>query len=71
MPPVATEMWFLCLLVLSTVIADRVTYSTYQVHRVVPVNQEQLKALQDFEAALNGVSILFLKAACVVKSSKL
>jgi len=68
MPPVATEMFrFLCLLVLSTVTADRATYPTYQVLRVVPENQEQLKTLQNLEAALNGVSILFLKAACVVK----
>jgi hypothetical protein len=62
---------FLCLLVLSTVMAERATYPTYQVHRVVPENQEQLKTLQTLEAALNGVSILFLKAASVVKSRKL
>jgi len=68
MPPVATEMLrFLCLLVLSTVMAERATYHNYQVHRVVPENQEQLKTLQNLEAALNGVSILFLKAAYVVK----
>jgi hypothetical protein len=72
MPPVATEMLrFLYLLVLSTVTADRATYPNYQVHRVVPENQEQLKALQDLKAALNGVSIFFLRAACVVKSRKL
>jgi len=61
---------FLCLLVLSAVIADRATYHNYQVHRVVPENQEQLKALQDLEAETNGVSILFLKATCIVKSKK-
>jgi hypothetical protein len=47
--------------------AEKATYHNYQVHRVVPENQEQLKTLQNLEAALNGVSILFLKAACVVK----
>jgi hypothetical protein len=72
MPPVATEMLrFLCLLVLSTVVADRATYLNYQVHRVVPENQEQLKALQNLEAEPNGVSISFLTAACVVISKTL
>jgi len=46
---------FLCLLVLSTVIADRATYHNYQVRRVVPENQEQLKALQDLETEPNGL----------------
>ena len=62
---------FLYLLVLSTVIADRATYQNYQVRRLVPENQEQLKALQDLEAEPNGVSILFLKDTCRVKSWKL
>jgi len=62
---------FLCLLVLSTVIADRATYHNYQVRRVVPENQEQLKALQDLETEPNGVSISFLKDTCIVKSRKL
>lgn len=61
---------FLCLLVLSTVIADRATYHNYQVRRVVPENQEQLKALQDLEAEPNGVSILFLKATYIVSEIK-
>jgi hypothetical protein len=62
---------FLCLLVLSTVIADRATYHNYQVRRVVPENHEQLKALKDLEAEPNGVSILFLKVTCIVKTRKL
>ena len=61
---------FLCLLVLSTVIADRATYHNYQVRRVVPENQEQLKALQDLEAEPNGVSILVLKATYIVSEIK-
>jgi hypothetical protein len=62
---------FLCLLVLSAVIAEKATFHNYQVHRVVPENQEQLKALRDLEDELNGVSIFFLKATCIVKSKKL
>jgi hypothetical protein len=49
---------FMCLLVLSTVFADRATYHNYQVRRVVPENQEQLEALTELENNPNGVSCL-------------
>jgi hypothetical protein len=46
---------FLCLLVLSTVFADRATYHNYQVRRVFPENQEQVQALRELEDNPNGV----------------
>ena len=49
---------FLCLLVLSTVIADRATYQNYQVRRVYPENQEQIEVLRELENNPNGVSWL-------------
>jgi uncharacterized membrane-anchored protein YitT (DUF2179 family) len=55
--PVANEMLtFLCLLVLSTVIADRATHHNYQVRRVYPENQEQIEILRELENNPNGVS---------------
>lgn len=57
--PVANKMLrFLCLLVLSTVIADRATYHNYQVRRVYPENQEQIEVLRELENKPNGVSWL-------------
>jgi len=47
---------FLCLLVLSTVIADRATYHNYQVRRVYPENQEQIAVLRELENNPNGLS---------------
>jgi hypothetical protein len=47
---------FLCLLFVSAVLADRATYDNYQVRRVVPENEEQLKVLRDLEKEPNGVS---------------
>ncbi|XP_021942856.1 zinc carboxypeptidase-like isoform X2 [Zootermopsis nevadensis] len=47
---------FLCLLFVSAVFADRATYHNYQVHRVVPENQEQLKVLKELEDDPNGLS---------------
>jgi hypothetical protein len=58
----------LCVLVVSAVFADRATYYNYQVRRVVPENQEQLKVLNDLEAEPNGVSIFCLKAMFTGKS---
>jgi hypothetical protein len=56
---VANEMLrFLCLLVLSTVIADRATYDNYQVRRVYPENQKQIEVLKELENNPNGVSCL-------------
>jgi hypothetical protein len=49
---------FLCLLVLSTVIADRAAYHNYQVHRAYPENQEQIEVLRELENNPNGVSLL-------------
>jgi hypothetical protein len=49
---------FVCLLVLSTVIADRATYHNYQVRRVYPENQEQIEVLRELEKNPNGVSWL-------------
>ena len=49
---------FLCLLVLSTVIADRATYDNYQVRRVYPENQKQIEVLKELENNPNGVSCL-------------
>jgi hypothetical protein len=55
----------------SAVLADRATYHNYQVRRVVPENQEQLKVLKDLEAEPNGVSIFCLKAMFIGKSRQL
>jgi hypothetical protein len=49
---------FLCLLFVSAVFADRATYHNYQVRRVVPANEEQLKVLRELENEPNGVSWL-------------
>jgi len=46
---------FLCLLVLSTVIADRATHHNYQVLRVYPENQEQIEVLMKLEKNPNGL----------------
>ena len=55
--PVANKMLsFLCLLVLSTVTADRATHHDYQVRRVYPENQEQIEVLIKLEKNPNGVS---------------
>ncbi|PNF39274.1 Zinc carboxypeptidase A 1 [Cryptotermes secundus] len=47
---------FLCLLILTTAFANRATFDNYQVHRVVPENQEQLNILKDLEDDPNGLS---------------
>jgi hypothetical protein len=48
--PGANEMMtFLCLLLLSIVIADRATYLNYHVHWVYPKNQEQIELLRELE----------------------
>lgn len=62
---------FLFLLAVSVVVADRATYHNYQVHRVVPENQEQLQVLKDLEAQPNGVSIFCITAMFVGKSRML
>jgi hypothetical protein len=49
---------FLCLLIVSAAFANRATYDNYQVHRVVPENQEQLNILKDLEDNPNGVGML-------------
>jgi len=57
--PVANKMLkFLCLLVLSTVIADRATYHNYQVRRLYPENQEKIEVLRELENNPNRVSWL-------------
>jgi len=56
---------FLFLLFVSAVFADRATYYNYQVHRLVPENQEQLEALKDMEDDSNGVRIRCLEF-CIV-----
>jgi hypothetical protein len=58
MPADMEMLRLLCLLVVSAVLADRATYHNYQVRRVVPESQEQLKALKDLEDEPNGVCIL-------------
>lgn len=47
---------FLCLLILSAAFANRATYDNYQVHRVLPDNQEQLNILKHLEDDPNGLS---------------
>jgi hypothetical protein len=51
---------FLCLLFVAAVFADRATYHNYQVRRVVPENQEQLRILRELESESNGVSWLHI-----------
>lgn len=50
---------FLCLLILTAAFANRATFDNYQVHRVVPENQEQLNILKNLEDDPNGVRILY------------
>ena len=45
----------LCIAVLSTVTAEKAKFYNYQVHRLVPVNEQQLNALRELEENPNGV----------------
>lgn len=62
---------FLCLLILTTAFANRATFDNYQVHRVVPENQEQLNNLKDLEDGPNGVCILYMEGVFIRNNSEI
>lgn len=62
---------FLCLLILTAAFANRATYDNYQVHRVVPENQEQLNILKDLEDDPNGVRILCQEVVFIGNTRKI
>jgi hypothetical protein len=61
----------LCLLSLTAAFANRATFDNYQVHRVVPENQEQLNILKDLEDDPNGVRILCEEGLFIGNTRKL
>jgi hypothetical protein len=61
---------FLCLLIVSAAFANRATYHNYQVHRVVPENQEQLNILKDLVDDPNGVRMLCQEVVFIVNTRK-
>ncbi|KAJ9591302.1 hypothetical protein L9F63_002152, partial [Diploptera punctata] len=46
----------LCFVVLSCVTAEKAKFYNYQVHRVIPINEQQLTALKELEENPNGLN---------------